>query len=236
MAADKLTRETVIDAALALADQEGAGAVTIRRLAGRLGVTPMALYWHFTNKDELVAAMADHLLDRVTADLTPGDGWRRRLRVMVEALVGAMREHPCLPDLLAAVPEKRELESFRRATEVVLEVLTSAGFTLRESDYISMYLLHGAIGLVNNRPGRQATTPEEAEEYRRLLRLRMESLPPDRYPCMISYARTLCEPPDMAEYFDVGVNLLLGGVDALAERNVAGRAGQAGGDAAAAPR
>src|SRR5690349_18471231 len=48
---ERLSRETVTERALALADAEGIDAVTIRRLATDLGVTPMALYWHFQDKE-----------------------------------------------------------------------------------------------------------------------------------------------------------------------------------------
>ena len=47
-AKSKLDREAVIDAALRLADEDGLESVSFRRLADRFGVTPMALYWHFT--------------------------------------------------------------------------------------------------------------------------------------------------------------------------------------------
>src|SRR5215467_7003154 len=48
----RLSRSAVVDRALALADREGLDALTIRRLATELGVTPMALYWHFRSKEE----------------------------------------------------------------------------------------------------------------------------------------------------------------------------------------
>ena len=51
--------EAIIDRALALADREGLDAVSIRRIAQDLGVTPMALYWHVKNKEELLAAMGE---------------------------------------------------------------------------------------------------------------------------------------------------------------------------------
>src|SRR2546423_8871268 len=64
VASEKLTRTAVVERAMRLADVEGVEAVTIRRLAQELGVTAMALYWHFKNKDELLLGMADHgLLD-----------------------------------------------------------------------------------------------------------------------------------------------------------------------------
>lgn len=66
-----LSRTQVLDAALAILDEYGLGDLTMRRLASSLGVQPGALYWHVTNKQALLAQMADEIL----ADLpriTPG--------------------------------------------------------------------------------------------------------------------------------------------------------------------
>ena len=64
----RLTKQAVVQRALALADADGLDALTIRRLATELGVTPMALYWHFRNKEELLAGL---LLFRVLYYLVP---------------------------------------------------------------------------------------------------------------------------------------------------------------------
>src|SRR5258706_10592647 len=108
---DRLSRATVAEHALKLADAEGLDSVTIRRLAQELGVTPMALYWHFKNKDELLLGLVDHVLAGVKATRDPADPWLRQLRAMVESLVTLMREHPSLPALLQAV-DKQEAASF----------------------------------------------------------------------------------------------------------------------------
>ena len=65
----------MIDRALDVADREGLPAVSIRRIAQDFDVTPMALYWHVKNKDELLAAMGDRVLDVV--DLPRPTGRRR---------------------------------------------------------------------------------------------------------------------------------------------------------------
>jgi AcrR family transcriptional regulator len=213
-----LTRETVIEQALAIADEEGVEAVTIRRLASRLGVTPMALYWHFKNKDELMWGLAEQVMLGVTAEVSPGDSWEKRVRVMVEALVRAMREHYCLPDLLASI-DKHELRSFQRATEAALAALTAAGFTLREAYYVSTYLLHGAIGLVQAEPGRHSgSTEAERAEARRQRRLKLESLPCETYPRMVQYGETLAQAPDIEHYYAFGIDLIMAGVQAMAKR------------------
>src|SRR5216683_8065988 len=49
----RLSKDAVVDRGLAIADAEGLDALTIRRLGGDLGVTPMALYWHFRSKEAL---------------------------------------------------------------------------------------------------------------------------------------------------------------------------------------
>src|SRR5690349_16629749 len=153
---EKLTRVAVLERAAKLADADGLDAVTIRRLAQELGVTPMALYWHFKNKDELLAGLTDHVLAGVKATRDPRDPWLRQLRAMVESLVAVMREHPSLPDLFQAV-DKQEAASFARATNDALELLTRAGFDLDEGYWIASHLLHGSIGLVAAQPGCPAT-------------------------------------------------------------------------------
>jgi AcrR family transcriptional regulator len=215
---EKLSRATVAEHALKLADTEGLDAVTIRRLAQELGVTPMALYWHFKNKDELLLGIADHVLAGVKATRDPGDPWLSQLRAMVEVLVGAMRAHPSLHALLQAV-DKQAVASFTRATNDALELLTRGGFGLEESYWVSSYLLHGSIGLVAAQPGCPTMmTPEQAVEWRRQKRLAMEQLPVDQFGMVVAFARTMDREPDVDEYYRFGIDLLIAGVEAIAAR------------------
>ena len=61
----------MVGIAIRLADEEGLEALTIRRLAKELHVTPTALYWHFTDKQALLDALADQLWDDAGDSLTP---------------------------------------------------------------------------------------------------------------------------------------------------------------------
>ncbi len=216
---ERLTRAAVAERALRLADAEGLEAVTIRRLAQELGVTPMALYWHFKNKDELLLGITDHALSAVKATRDPHDPWQRQLRAMVEALVGVMRAHPCLPALLQVV-DKQQATSFARATNDALALLGQAGFGVRDSYWVASYLLQGAIGLVAGEPDRcpARLTEQEVAEWRRQRRLTLEKLPPDEFPMVVAFARTLEEKPDLDHYYGQGVDLLVAGVEAVAAR------------------
>jgi TetR/AcrR family transcriptional regulator, tetracycline repressor protein len=216
VATEKLTRTAVIERAMKLADVEGVEAVTIRRLAQELGVTAMALYWHFKNKDELLLGIADHALLDVKATRSPDDPWQHQLRAMVEALVGVMRAHPSLATLLHSV-DKEHAESFARATNDALELLARGGFGLQESYWVASYLLQGAIGLVNAQPGCPVTmSPAEATEWRRQRRLHLERLPADQYPMIVAYAKTIEDEPDVEAYYTLGIDLLLAGVEGMA--------------------
>ncbi|GIE96238.1 hypothetical protein Ari01nite_37030 [Paractinoplanes rishiriensis] len=202
--------------ALRLGDEGGVEAVTIRRLAQELGVTPMALYWHFKNKDELLAGIVDYALSMVRSDRAPTDPWQLQLRAMAEALVAVMREHPSLPGLMHEV-DKTQGESFCQATNAALALLTTAGFDVQEAYWIASYLLNGAIGLVQMQPDCPANVPAaEAPEWRRQKRLALESLPADRFPMMIAFAATYADAPDNDRYYAFGVDLLMAGVEAMA--------------------
>ncbi|MFI6076149.1 TetR/AcrR family transcriptional regulator [Actinoplanes sp. NPDC051343] len=216
MATEKLSRSAVAERALRLGDEEGLEAVTIRRLAQALGVTPMALYWHFKNKDELMLGIVDHVLDGVRADRADTDPWDIQLRAMVDSLVRVMRAHPILADLLHSV-EKDEATSFSRATDDALTLLTRAGFEVREAFWVASYLLHGAIGLVSGQPDCPTMVPaQDVAEWRRQKRLKMERLPADQFPMLVAFAGTYNEEPDPERYFAFGVDLLMAGVAAVA--------------------
>jgi TetR/AcrR family transcriptional regulator, tetracycline repressor protein len=216
VATEKLSKSAVAERALRLGDEEGLEAVTIRRLAQALGVTPMALYWHFKNKDELLLGIVDHVLTTVRADREATDPWPVQLRAMVEALITVMRAHPALPELLHAA-DKGEAASFNRATNDALSLLTQGGFTLHESYWVANYLLHGAIGLVAAQPGCPSTVPaEQAAEWHRQKRLKMQQLPADQYPMLVAFAATYSDEPDIDHYFRFGIDLLMAGVEAAA--------------------
>ncbi|MEU6427039.1 TetR/AcrR family transcriptional regulator C-terminal domain-containing protein [Microbispora sp. NPDC046973] len=224
--AERLSRRSLVEKAVELADAESLESVTVRRLAQELGVTPMALYWHVKNKDQLLVCLADHLLTEVTPEFDAHAPWNLRLRAMVEALVGVMRRHRYMPGLLGMV-EKQELPNFARATDTALDLLSQAGFTLGEGFAVSTYLLHGAMALVDNEPGCPgAFSAAEAAEWRRQRRLRLEQFPADEFPRIVEYAKTTEEEPDVEAYYAFGLDLLMSGVEAMAAKKTPNSATQ----------
>lgn len=76
-----LDADGVVDAALALVEQEGGDALTMRRLASELGVTTTTIYWHVGNRDELVVSVVGRLAERLATAAVTGDTPRQRVLV-----------------------------------------------------------------------------------------------------------------------------------------------------------
>jgi TetR/AcrR family transcriptional regulator, tetracycline repressor protein len=125
-----LNREKVIKAGLQLINRKSADAITMRSLAEALGVTPMALYNHFSSKRELLRAIAEHVIDRAEFDGRHAD-WHEQVRHCFRTLRRICLEHPALPRLL-------EVEGVAPASvfapmEVTLRALDQAGLGAMDS-------------------------------------------------------------------------------------------------------
>ncbi|WP_127573161.1 TetR/AcrR family transcriptional regulator [Georgenia faecalis] len=88
-----LTRELALRAAVELADEQGIEAVSMRNLAARLGVVPMALYKHVANKDDLLGGMVDVVVASHAHQPVDG-GWKDAVRGRVLAARRALLAHP----------------------------------------------------------------------------------------------------------------------------------------------
>jgi len=95
-----LSRGQVLDAALTLFDAHGVGAVTIRGVATALGVSPMALYRHVADKDELLLVLVDRLAARLRYPERPQDP-REAILTLWATLYDGLAQHPWLPEVLA---------------------------------------------------------------------------------------------------------------------------------------
>jgi DNA-binding transcriptional regulator YhcF (GntR family) len=92
-----LSRDHLLRTAIEIADAEGLGAVSMRRLAAQLGVGPMSLYRHVANKDELLVEMADRVFGEVDLPRTGPEGWRARLELTARRQWKLCRTHLWLP-------------------------------------------------------------------------------------------------------------------------------------------
>ncbi len=214
MARTELNRAAIVARALDIADTEGLDAITVRRISREFGVTPMALYWHVKDKDELLDAMGDALFDGTDTAADPALDWPDQLCALVTALVAALRRHPGSVQL--AFRRVLANDAGRRLSEHVFEVLRGAGFDVRQTADIGVYLLRTAVMLVDGEPGREVG-PTEAERQALLdaKRAALAQLPAAQYPRLRELADALFDCDDLDDYYRFGIDTFVAGVRAL---------------------
>ncbi len=213
----RLSKSAVTERALKLADADGLDALTIRKLAQDLGVTPMALYGHFRSKEELLEGVAERVWGEIDVNTDRSAPWPERLAGILRSLVSVLRAHPSAPRLVLQ-HEKRN-EAALRATEITLEILRGAGFDPRYASQIARSALWTGIALVMSEPGYhpELSGEEHAERLRRA-QIELAMLPAARYPRVVECAvpMTACDDPDF--HSQLGVELFIDGVKAAAAR------------------
>jgi AcrR family transcriptional regulator len=145
-------RQEILDAALALADEDGLDAVSMRAVAQRVGVTAMALYPHFSSKD----ALLDGLVGRVLADLRlpdPAGPWRQRLSGLAHAMRELAHQHPAVIPLLFSRPAVTP--DAVRVVDAIYQALLDAGVppgqVARLERMLSTFVLGYAVSEVGGR-------------------------------------------------------------------------------------
>jgi TetR/AcrR family tetracycline transcriptional repressor len=214
----KLTKEAVVDRALELADANGLDALTIRKLATELGVTPMALYWHFHSKEELLGGLVDRVWSEIDVDVDAAARWPDQLRGLLESLLAVLRAHPAASKLLLEFD--KQTKSTMRAAEVSLEILLGAGFDPDQAAGIVRYALWTGIMLVMSEPGAEWLAPDERAEHMRMKQITYATLPPARFPRLVECAIPMTY-SDPESHYELGVSLFIAGVEALASRTAA---------------
>lgn len=225
---NSLSREAIVEGAVAALDEDGPNRLTIRALADRLGVRPMALYTYFGSKDELLDAVRDHLLGGLAAHRStgtthegsrhsggddPGGGhagepaWVRRLRSVGLELYRLLVAHPALIHLFATRPLAGHEAA--EAAEEHLRVLREAGFDRTGAARAHLTLLHHAFGAatweVQLNRGRDARS-------RRRRREALAAMPAEHYPTLVDLAPELVEATVGEQQFMYGLDVILAGL------------------------
>lgn len=119
--AGRLTREKISDAALSIADAEGFEAVSMRRIAARLGASTMSLYYYVRTKADLLAVMDDALMGEI---LVPEGqlprGWREAISLIARRTRDVFARHPwALFSMQGAPPGPNAMRHFEQSLEAL---------------------------------------------------------------------------------------------------------------------
>jgi AcrR family transcriptional regulator len=139
-AREPLTRERILQAAVALSDESGVESLSMRRLAQELGVVPMALYKHVAGKEELL----DGMIDVVVAEIDPpieGADWKTTMRERILSARRALLRHPWASSVL---------ESRGEPTPIVIGYIDSMMGVFLAGGF-SVDLMHHAMHVMGSR-------------------------------------------------------------------------------------
>ena len=211
----RLTKAAVVDRALALVDKTGLDALTIRKLATELGVTPMALYWHFRSKDDLLEGLGERLWSEIDLTVDRAAPWTEQIRSLLESLLKVLRAHPAAPQLMLQTA-KLNAPAQLNATELTLDILRTAGLSPEDASMAARSTLWTGITLVMSEPGIESLDDDERTEVQRKKQVGLATQSPLKFPRLVECAlpMTACDNPE--DHYKFGVDLFIGGLAAIA--------------------
>jgi TetR/AcrR family tetracycline transcriptional repressor len=127
-----------------------------------------------------------------------------------------LRAHPAAPKLL--LDFNKQTEASLRPTELTLEILRSAGFEPEHAAGIAVYALWTGITLVMSEPGAEWRSLEDRERGQRKKRITYATLPAATYPQLVECAVAMTSSEDPEFHYELGVNLFVAGVEAIAAK------------------
>jgi TetR/AcrR family tetracycline transcriptional repressor len=206
-----LTREEIIKAALALLDEHGPGALSMRRLADRLGVAPNALYTHVRGKADLIDGLIDQVYAGLTLQPDPSGDWTQQLATLSQDVRQHLLAHP------AVVPYALQQPGLGphslRLGEAIYDILRPAGFSDQAVVGTVYALLTYILGFVALEVPRAGADSQTSDEFVRRMWAFFAALPPGEFPHTVELAAQLAR-ISTDDQFQFGIRTFLAGLAA----------------------
>ena len=203
-----LTRDAIVDAALVLLEREGIDGLSMRKLAQELDAGAASLYWHVGDKEELLSLLLDRIVGEQKIPDPDPEHWQDQVREMAREARELFRSHRDSARLsMGRIPTG---PNSLPVMERTLAVLAAAALPPRVIAYAAdLFALYVGAFAYEESIAREGD-PAQFDEY-------LRSLPPEAFPVITSLAADLTM-GDADERFEFGVELLLAGLEALAQR------------------
>jgi AcrR family transcriptional regulator len=204
-----LSRDRVMAAAVAFADEHGLAALTMRRLGDALGVEAMSLYNHVANKDELLDGMVDLVFAEIELP-SGGTDWKAAMRERAISARRALSTHRWAIGLMEsrAAPGPATLHHH----DAVIGALRAGGFSVELAAHTFSLLDSYVYGFALQ----EASLPfETGEETAELAEQIMEAFQPGQYPHLteLTVEHVLQPGYDYGDEFEFGLDLILDGLE-----------------------
>jgi AcrR family transcriptional regulator len=206
---NRLSRERVLQAAMAHADAGGLEALTMRRLAEVLGVAPMALYRHVANRDDLIDGLIDVVFGEIDVPEAAGD-WRRAMRQRAISVRDVLLRHRWAIGFMEsrANPGPASL----RHHDAVIGSLRAGGFDMAMAAHayslLDAYIYGFALTKMSLPFDDTSDIADVAQEM-------LEPFPAGEYPNLLAFITEHAMQPgyDFADEFEYGLDLILDGLE-----------------------
>lgn len=208
----QLNKDRVVRAAVSLADEGSVASLTMRKLAEKLGVEAMSLYYHVANKSEILDAMIDSIFSEI--ELPSGkDGWKEAMRKRALSARQVLLRHRWALGLMDSRPDPGP--ATLRHHESVLRCLREAGFSIALAAHAFSIMDSYIYGFVMQEQNLPFQTPEELEKVAEVI---LEQMPSSEFPYMTEMIAGHALKPgySYANEFEIGLDLILGGLERMA--------------------
>ena len=207
---DALSKERIVEAAIALLDAHGEGALTFRALTAHLETGSGAIYWHVANKDELLAATTNALIAQVMAKVARGGKPREAIRSIALGVFDAIDAHPWMGAQLSREPWQSAMVQILEGIGGQLQAL---GVPKRAQFDCASALVNYILGLAGQYAAGARLLPRGTDRtaFLRTVAARWAQLDAAKHPFMHQVAAQLPKHDDR-EQFLAGIDLILAGI------------------------
>jgi len=207
-----LSKERIVEAAIALLDSGGENALTFRTLAARLETGSGAIYWHIADKNELLGAATDHVISSVMAGIAGEATPHEAIRAVALALFDAIDAHPWAGPQLFREPWRGAMPLIFERLGAPLMALGLSGPRLLDS---ASAIVHYILGVAGQNAANPRLAPQEIDREAFLGHVaeRWMQLDPEAYPFVHQTALQMRDHDDRAQFL-FGIGLILAGIAA----------------------
>jgi AcrR family transcriptional regulator len=201
-----LTRERVLRAALALADDGGHEALSMRNLGKKLGVEAMSLYNHVANKEDIVDGLVDIVFSEIEV-AAPGEvDWKTAMRQRAISVREALNRHRWAVGLMEG--RMNPGPATLRNHDAVMGRLREAGFPFRDAVHAMSVMDAYIYGFALQEKNLPFDAPDQVSEVMEIQREHVPDM--DDYPYLVEVATEMAEAGyDYATEFEFGLDLIL---------------------------
>jgi len=204
-----LPREDIVAAALAILDDEGSDALSLRVLAQRLGSGTATLYRHFDSRADLLAEVVDRVLGNIQVDVEAlaEMSWQDACRALAHSLFDVLSRHRNVAPLLAQHIPMGPNAMIQR--ERALALLLAQGFSPELAVGAYTTISRHALGFALQLSGR---APLEQQMEAAMVSAQVRAADPDEFPATAAVADAM--PVPLESEFEFGLDLIIAGLEA----------------------